>query len=372
MASLNKIIVGFIKVQLWRRFDWGIVLAGLLLSLVSLAALYSLAVATDSPVWDNLIRQSIALALGLVVFLFFAIFDYKIFERYAYWIYGGGLLLLIGVLIFGTTLRGTQGWFVIGPFNFQPVEALKIILVITLARFFSQQSWPLNQLRHFVLAGLLTAVPVVLVLLQPDFGSAFLLILIWSGFVVAIGPRPRHLLLFAGLAIMALLIGWYGVFAPYQKDRLATFVNPAADPLGTGYNVNQSMIAIGSGQLWGRGLGFGSQSQLNFLPAAQTDFIFAVIAEGLGLLGVFLTLALFFLLLSRLLNIAKKTHDNFGLFLVVGIIALLFSQIVLNIAVTLGIAPVTGVTLPLISYGGSSLILTFAMLGIAQSVYRRS
>ena len=352
----------------WRQYDWLLTIAVVLLATIGLVALYSLALASQTPDWDSLIKQAVALVLGLAAFIGMSFFDYHLWEKYAGWLYGFGMMLLAGVLLFGATIRGTQGWFVLGGFNFQPVEAVKIILIIVLAAYLARRTWPLNQLRHFIGAGLITAGPVILTMLQPDFGSAFLLLLILGSLIVLIGPRRRHWLLFGVLGIVTLMIAWYGIFAPYQKERVMTFLNPSADPLGAGYNVSQSMIAVGAGQWFGRGLGFGSQSQLKFLPAAQTDFMFAVIAEGLGMVGVVLVLGLFTVVIVRLWQTAQRCRDNFGLFLVAGVTCLLFTQVVLNIAVTMGVAPVTGVTLPLISYGGSSLILTLAALGLTQSV----
>ncbi|MFA6533869.1 MAG: rod shape-determining protein RodA [Patescibacteria group bacterium] len=347
-------------------------LSAFLLVCFGLVAIYSVTLSGEGANWDLLTRQLVAVALGLGLFFGLAFFDYQLLQSYARWLYGFGLLILTAVLIFGSSLRGTKGWFVIGGWSFQPVEVVKIVVIIFLAYYFSRQSRPLNQLKYFIISGLGVLAAFALTILQPDFGSGLILFFLWLGVVLVIGPRWWHLalLLVAGLAVF--LLAWNFAFAPYQKDRIRTFLDPAADPLGAGYNVSQSMIAIGAGGWTGQGLSLGSQSQLRFLPEAQTDFVFAVIAEELGLLGVLLLLGLWSLIFWRLFVIARRCHDDFSLFLILGIILLFLIHLLMNIGMNLGLAPVTGITLPLVSYGGSSLIFMLGAIGIAESVRLRN
>jgi rod shape determining protein RodA len=225
-------------------------------------------------------------------------------------------------------------------------------------------------LRFVIATGLITAVLAGLIMLQPDLGSAIILIGLWLGLLMLTRTRKLFLFLIIGAGAAVFIFGWFFFFADYQKERILTFVDPARDPLGAGYNVTQSVIAIGAGNVFGRGLGFGSQSQLHFLPETQTDFIFAVIAEELGFVGVLLVLVLYFILLWRLTTLARRCQSDFDTYTVLGIALLFFIQIVLNIGAAVGLLPVTGITLPFLSYGGSSLIMNFFLIGIAESIAR--
>ncbi|MBI5621998.1 rod shape-determining protein RodA [Candidatus Falkowbacteria bacterium] len=354
-----------------KNFDWVLMGSAFLLVSFGLAVVYGVTLSREVPDWSNLQKQGIAAVLGFVLFFLFSLLDYTLLYRLVYWFYGLSVALLSAVLIFGVTIRGTRGWFSLAGFNFQPVEFVKIAVIIMLAYYFSRRTRPFNQMRYFLVSGLLVFVLFALVILQPDFGSGLMLFFIWLGLLLIIGPRPRQLLSFAAVGVVAFVVLWNFVFAPYQQDRLRTFINPQADPLGSGYNVTQSVIAIGSGGLVGRGLSFGSQSQLKFLPEAQTDFVFAVIAEEFGLLGVLLLLGLFTVMMYRLYKIARRCRDDFPLFLILGVMVLLLSQLLMNIGMNLGMAPVTGITLPLVSYGGSSLLFMLFALGLAHSVRTR-
>jgi rod shape determining protein RodA len=219
---------------------------------------------------------------------------------------------------------------------------------------------------------LVTLFFVGLILLQPDLGSSLVLFGIWFGVMILAGIKKRYIALLVCLLVVVFSLGWLFVFQDYQKDRLLTFAYSDRDPLGAGYNVIQSIIAIGSGQFFGRGLGFGSQSQLHFLPEAQTDFVFSVIAEELGFIGTFIVLTLYFLLLWRLIRVAQLSTSEFGAYVVLGIIFLFIIQLVLNIGGSTGLLPITGVTLPFVSYGGSSLITNYILIGIALGIARSS
>ncbi|OGH70165.1 MAG: rod shape-determining protein RodA [Candidatus Magasanikbacteria bacterium RIFCSPHIGHO2_02_FULL_51_14] len=351
----------------FRNYDWLLTAAVLVLAAVGFAAIYSV----DLSRGDTLVyfpTQAIAFGIGVLVLLIAAGLHASVYETYAKWLYLGGFLLLAAVLVFGETVRGTTGWFRILGVSFQPAEFAKVGLVVALGWLIHRYDRGFHKPQFVVASALLALLPAGLILLQPDFGSAFVLLAVWFGMMLFSGIQKRYIALIAGALAFGFIAAWLFVFADYQKDRFLTFLNPERDPLGAGYNVTQSVIAVGSGQFFGRGLGFGSQSQLHFLPEAQTDFIFSVISEELGFLGASVVLLLFFFLLSRLLRIVRASRSEFGAYVALGILLLFFAQIMLNVGGAVGLLPITGVTLPFVSYGGSSLIMNFLLVGIAQSV----
>ncbi|MEK7496816.1 MAG: FtsW/RodA/SpoVE family cell cycle protein [Patescibacteria group bacterium] len=313
-------------------------------------------------------RQLFGAILGLIAMFIIASIDYRILRSWSRLIYFGGILLLILVLIFGVTIRGTTGWFNFGLLTFQPVELVKIAWIITLAAYLTMVGPPLTWLKT-VNATFLLLPLVGLILWQPDFGSAFLLIAVWGAMLCAM-PKPKKWWLVMGaFAIVVLLVGTL-FLKPYQKDRLMVFFNPQADPLGSGYNVRQSIIAVGSGQILGRGLGLGTQSQLRFLPEQHSDFIFASITEELGLVGGILILGLWFGFFYRIYFLMRRARDDFAVLLALGIFSLFAVQVVLNIGMNLGLAPVVGITLPFMSSGSSSLVASLLMVGVLQNLAR--
>lgn len=354
-------------------YDWLLLSAVLLLCAFSLAALYGIATGFEQPNFFNLQKQFVFILIGLGVMVGVSSVGLPRLRQSSGFLYAIGLGLLVAVLIFGQTLRGTTGWFTIGTIGFQPVELAKLALIVALARAFGSRpgSGPLPN-RTLGVTALLTGVYAALTLLQPDFGSATLLIFIWCGMAGLSGITRRQALVGLALTIVIATVGWNFVLQPYQQQRIITFLNPAADPYGRGYQVRQSIIAIGSGQWLGRGLGSGSQSQLKFIPASQTDFIFAVIGEELGLLGTTLVLAAYLVLFLRCVVLIRRASDDFAVYLALGISLLFFSQVVINIGMNLGLLPVTGIGLPFLSYGGSYLVMTFALVGVAQAVARAS
>jgi rod shape determining protein RodA len=281
-----------------------------------------------------------------------------------------GLALLATVALFGTTVRGTTGWIGLGSFHFQPVELIKLIMAIFLAGFLSKKKSEFGLVVRVAASVILVSVPIFLILLQPDFGSAAIIVGGWIVMLVASDSNKKHLLAL-GLIVLVLAGGSWHFLKVYQKERIVALMQPELDPQGSGYNVIQSMVAVGSGGVLGKGIGHGSQSRLNFLPEKHTDFIFAVIAEELGLIGSLAIVALFGLLLFRLKEIARTARDNLGRLLVIGIMATFFLQIFVNIGMNIGLVPVTGVPLPLVSYGGSSLVVMLASIGVAENVYLR-
>lgn len=349
------------------RFDWVITLIVFVLTAVGIAAIYSV----DLSQGNELIyfpTQITALVLGIIALFLASLVHTSVYQSASRWAYGISFILLVAVLFFGVTIRGTTGWFRVGSFSFQPAEFAKIGFVLFLADWIYRYNRRFDSWQFVVSSGFIMLVLFVLILLQPDLGSASIIAGIWFGSLIITGTKKRYIAVILGGVIMFFILGWLFVFAPYQKDRLLTFIYPDRDLLGSGYNVQQSVIAIGSGRFFGRGLGFGSQSQLHFLPEAHTDFIFAVIGEELGFIGVILVLSLYFLLCWRLMWLARQTKDDFSAYFVLGVMLLFFIQMFVNIGATLGVLPVTGLTLPFISYGGSSLLMNFILLGIVQSV----
>ncbi len=256
----------------------------------------------------------------------------------------------------------------LGNYAFQPIEFMKLGLITELARYFGEHAERRFGWKDFMKSGAITAIPIALAMLQPDLGGAILLGGMWLVMVFFAGVRWQHVAMMVLAAAVVFVVGWFLVFHDYQRERVMTFINPASDPLGSGYNVAQAKIAIGAGGLFGRGLGSGSQSQLRFLPEAQADFVFAVIAEELGFIGVAVVMVFLGMLLLRLVTTARTTRDTFAAFLVLGVFAAYGVQAVVHIGANLALLPATGVALPFVSYGGTSLVLSCVLLGVAQSV----
>lgn len=356
--------------QTLKKIDWILFVVVFLLVAVGLVIQYSLVLNSESGDFSQFYKQLFAFAAGLFLFFIFSCFDYRWFSNFSALLYFFSALLLLGVLFFGQNIRGTQGWYVFGPINFQPVELVKIFLIIFLAAFFSSRLKKNIKLNLLDLAssGFFVFILFTLVILQPDLGSALLLFGVWLIFFLVVSKK-RFLFLTAALAIVGFIfLVWSFFLQDYQKDRLLTFINPGRDPLGVGYQVNQSIIAVGSGKFFGRGLGLGPQSQLHFLPDAGTDFIFSVIAEEFGLFGVSIIFILFGLLFWRLFVYTKLAYTDFSLLLIIGFLGLIFLQVFINIGMNIGLLPVTGIPLPFVSYGNSSLIAFFIALGILDSI----
>jgi rod shape determining protein RodA len=353
-----------------RSFDWQLFTCVIFLVMMGLASVYSVDLSRGSELF-YFKKQLIAFGVGLGL-LFAASISQHILWRYvAKWWYLFSFILLAGVLVFGQTIRGTKGWFSLFGFSFQPVEMAKIALILMIAYIVSRFGRRFDRPLFFFGTAMVALVYIGLVMLQPDLGSALLLASIWFGMVWAVGARRLYLVGVVAAVIVLAVLGWFFFLQDYQKDRVANFINPERDPLRSGYNIAQSTIAIGAGQFFGRGLGFGSQSQLRFLPEAQTDFVFSVIGEELGLAGVVALFALFAVLFWRLLLIIRKSEDDFVATAATGILILFFVQLVTNVGANLGLLPITGVTLPFVSYGGSSLVINLLLVGILESMMVR-
>jgi len=363
---MNKLI-NYLK-----KFDWVLLSAVFLLICFGLIEIYSIALSQDDLSLANFKKQIVFIVIGILLLFLFSFIDYHNFYSLGNLIYALGAILLLAVLFFGENIRGTRGWFDFGGFNFQPVELVKIILIIFLSRYFSNVSVKLNPLKHLALSGLGTFLLILLVLKQPDFGSALILFMIWASMVVLAGFKKKYLLIIGLILVLVFSSGWIFFFKDYQKQRIFTFLNPSFDPLNQGYNITQAIIAVGAGGLTGRGVGFGSQTQLKFLPEAQNDFIFAVIAEELGFLGVTLVIFFFSVFFYRMLISLKKINNDFGIFFVLGAMALIFIEMFINMGMNIGLLPVVGISLPFLSYGGSAIISTLMLVGIIESIIIRS
>lgn len=347
------------------KIDWILLLSVLLLLGIGLTVLYSISTAVPSDGKLSIFwRQLIFVFVGAAFMLFFAFFDYQNFKSKSTLIYFLTLIVLGVVLFFGLTIRGTAGWIGLGSFHIQPVEIAKLSLIIFLASFISQKKMELGETGRLVTSLILCGIMILLVIKQPDFGSAMVLVGIWVMMTAISGISKKRIFIIVSFGVLLAVLGWFQL-QTYQKDRIYSLVKSGiVDPQGSGYNVIQSMISVGSGGLIGKGIGHGSQSQLNFLPEKHTDFIFASIAEELGLLGSFFILGLYLLVFYRMKVIALNAPDNFGFLIVIGIMTMFFIQIFENVGMNIGIMPVTGIPLPLLSYGGSSLITVMISIGI--------
>jgi len=353
-----------------RSWDFVYISSIFLLSCLSLLVLYGLgAESGESWISTIFIKQFIYTLIGIAFFFVFSHIDYRYFKSLSTWFYFSSITILVFVLVVGETVRGTVGWIQLGSWQFQPVEIVKIALILFLASFIAQKKTQLHEKTRIITSLVLTLTLVMLVLLQPDFGSAMILMGIWLGTMLFSGMQKKYifLLLFGG--ILLIFSGWF-LLEDYQKLRVINVIHPQADARGSGYNVIQSIIAVGSGGMTGKGIGQGSQSQLNFLPEKHTDFIFAATTESLGFIGAMFVLSLYLILLYRIKTIALTSHDSFGYFIALGAFSMFFIHIFINIGMNMGILPVTGIPLPLLSYGGSSLVSTYILLGIVLSIQR--
>lgn len=313
-------------------------------------------------------------AMGLLLSL-----DYRALEKYSRLLYVATVIGLALVWVLGLRAGGSQRWLRLGGFSFQPSEFAKIVVIVSLARYLSEREEPeWGSLRELVGPFVYVGLPTLLVLLQPDLGSALVFVGILFGMLAIAGANLRHLagILATGLlgAVFLVLLagrGYYPLLKEYQIKRLMVFINPYSDKMGAGWNVIQSMIAVGSGGFFGKGLLAGSQVQLNFLPAHHTDFIFSVVGEELGFIGAFTLLVVYYLLLRRGVRIIAEAKDEFGRLIAAGVVSMLFFHIAINVGMTIGLAPVTGIPLPFISYGGSSLITNMLGIGLLLNVHMR-
>jgi rod shape determining protein RodA len=317
-------------------------------------------------------HQLVWIIISLVVFFVLSSLDIRFLKRtyvlVILYVFFTGLLLLL--FVFGHIAGGAQSWFSLGGFSFQPSDLMKLILILMLAKYFSRRHIEIGNFKHIFISGLYAFIPFVLIFLQPDFGSAIIIALIWLGMILVSGISKKHLLFVFGVVALAFGLLWNFSFHDYQKARIINFFSPLSDIQNTGYNAYQSTIAVGSGKLIGKGVGFGTQSRLKFLPEYETDFIFSAFSEEWGFVGVVIIFILYALLIWRILHLALLGTTNFEILFGVGLAIYFTSHLIINIGMNIGLMPVTGITLPFMSYGGSHLLTEFAGLGIFMSMNR--
>lgn len=347
--------------------DWIIFFAMIILIAFGILTIYSTSFTQGQLLSSLYFRQIIYAVIGLVLFFFVSRLDYKIFAQVSGSLYLLTLLLLVVTFALGITTRGSTRWIDLGFFRLQPSEIMKPILISLLAFYYSTREK--ITFRDFCFTFLLMIIPAALIFRQPDLGSALVLFGIWVMMTLVSGVSWRFLAAFGLVFLLVVPVGLNSL-KDYQKERLTTFLNPQIDPQGSGYNIIQSIIAVGSGQISGRGFGRGTQSHLNFLPEQHTDFIFATMAEELGFVGTSLVLLIFLVLTIRIINIARRAPDQYSLLLVTGILSMIHLQLFINIGMNMGLLPVTGITLPFISFGGSSLVALIISIGLVESVAR--
>lgn len=361
-GGMNFIISHF------KKFDWIIAGAAALLALIGLVSLYSSSLYSEN--FSNFNKQVVFLAIGLSVFLAMSFFDWRIFRENSALIlglYGFSILMLAGLFFFGSANRGVRTWYDLGAVTIDPIEMLKPVFLILLAKYFSNRHIKMFQIRHVMLTGFYAAVPVALIFFQPNLGPCLVILALWAGMLLIAGIKPRHFLALAACFLAIFAFSWLFLMKDYQKDRIASFFVPN-DPLGVSWSQNQARIAVGTGGWLGKGFGRGSQTQYGFLSEPQTDFIFAAICEEFGILGVAVVLGLLFLLIWRITAAGLRAPDNFSRIFCAGFAMLFFAQAAIHIGVNVGFLPIIGLPLPLASYGGANMMATFAVLGVIESI----
>lgn len=368
---------------MWHRLkqlDWILIIAIFLLVSIGLLSIYSSSFGQGD--FFNFKKQVIFFGLGIILMFFFSSFDWRVFRENPYLIlilYFLCLVGLAGLFFFAPEIRGVRSWYKIGPVSIDPIEFTKIILVILLAKYFSMRHIEMYRIRHILLSGFYILLPITLIFFQPDLGSVLILLLLWMGILIISGIKLRHFLILILCGLLILILSWGFLLKEYQKERVISFITTQSiyraglaispiEPLGISWSQNQARIAIGSGGIFGQGIGSGSQTQYGFLPEPQTDFIFSAIAEEMGLIGVVILFLLFLILIWRIIKIAISSKSNFPRLYAVGLSIVLISQVFIHIGMNLGVLPVIGISLPLVSYGGSNLIALFAGLGILQNL----
>jgi rod shape determining protein RodA len=355
------------------HFDFWLLGATLLLIIIGVLMIYSATacITGDALDWASpTIRQVLYATLGLVGMFVLAFIDYRFYAslRLPIWVFTLGILAIVSVL--GQMTHGAQRWIDLRIFLFQPSELSKLLLVLVVARYMADHEAEMSRWRFLAISFFFVAVPIGLVYLQPDLGTAIVIAASWGVMALAAGMRLRDVLILLAVAVVVTPFVWTNLL-PYQQERIVIFLDPTHDPLGAGYNVTQARIAIGAGGLWGLGFCSGTQSQLRFLRIRQTDFIFSVIGEELGFIGAVFVIALFAFILFRLMRAAMLARDTYGKLVVIGFIAIILVQSYVNLGMNLGLMPVTGIPLPFVSSGGSSLITLLLGEGIAQSILLR-
>lgn len=355
--------------RIWREWDWTVVICTLLLISVGVVIIGSAThVNRDGLDINDLVsKQLMFFVINTVVIVMMQWFDYRRLRSWGRPLYFITILLLVAVMLIGTSALGAQRWIQIGPITIQPSEFTKLLMIISMAQMMENRVNKLNTFRSLVPIVLYVGIPTLLVFKQPDLGTSLVYLAILCGMLFVAGIRMRLVQIIVGVAVVFAPLGWF-VLQEYQKQRILVFLNPNIDPFGAGYHIIQSKIAIGSGMILGKGLFEGTQSQLNFLPENHTDFIFSVIGEELGFVGCVIVLLLLFLLIYRSIMIARSANDTFGTLLATGIGSMLVFEVLVNVGMTTGIMPVTGIPLPFISYGVSALTTNMISVGLLLNI----
>lgn len=349
-----------------KRLDFVLLFSVILISGIGLLSIYS-----SSP--SLLLRQAVFVVGGIFLMVAISFIDWRSLKENSYiiiFLYLLSLFSLYGLLLFAPTIRNVRRWYEVGPILFDPGEITKIILIVLLAKYFSTRHAEMYNVLHIVLSGLYVLVPAFLIFKQPDLGSSLILIIMWIGVLFLSGIKLKHFMVLALIGATLFLSGWFFFLEDYQKDRAIAFINPELDPQGIGWGQTQAKIAVGSGGLFGKGIGSGTQTQYGFLPEPQTDFIFSAIAEEFGLVGVAILFFGFIVFLWRLVVIVFRSKTNFPRLFVFGFALLVLAQVFINIGMNLGLLPIIGTPLPLVSYGGSNLFFIFFCLGIIQNIQK--
>lgn len=340
------------------KIDWLVLLPIFIINFFSLLIIYSLR-------QDLFFSQLMFVILGLICYFVLSFLDYKIFENFGLWFLILSIILLFITFFIGEVTRGAIRWIKIGSFGFQSSEFVKPLLILTFSGFASKLN--LTKIKDLLIMLLIFIIPWLLIFKQPDLGNSIVLLVIWLGIVYKARIKNLYTIVTSVFVIILFPLLW-NFLKPYQQQRITTFIDPNSDPLGRGYNILQALISVGAGQLFGQGLGKGSQGQLFFLPESHTDFVFSAFSEELGFIFTAILIASYFILLLRIIFIAKEHQDKFASLVAIGVFCMIFIQTVINIGMNLGIAPITGITLPLFSFGGSSILSTFICLGLLQSI----
>lgn len=352
-----------------KQIDWLLLSAVLLLCLAGLVTMNSFM--AENSHFD---RQAIWIGVSLAVFFILSFGDFRFLRKTGVlvWLFLASSAILILLLILAKATKGAQSWFKFGLLSFQPSDPIKLVVILILAKYFSRRHIEIANIRHILVSGFYVLVIFMLVFLQPDFGSAIIIFLVWFGMVLVSGISKKHLLAVFLSGVLAFSGLWFYVFKDYQKARIVNFIHPMTDIRNTGYNAYQSMIAVGSGEFFGKGIGYGTQSKLQFLPEYQTDFIFAAFAEEWGFAGVILVFILFGIVFWRIISNAVHGATNFEILFGAGLAVLFMSHFAVHVGMNIGLLPVTGTTIPFMSYGGSHLVMEFAGMGILMGMKKYS
>ncbi len=359
-----KSIINHIK-----QLDWILFGSTALLTIIGLLSLYSFSIGRAN--YLDFHKQLAFFAIGFVLMILISFFEWRLLKNDSYvvlFFYIVGVIALAGLFVFAHQIRGIRAWYTIGSISVDPIEFMKLVLAILMAKYFSMRHIEVYRIRHIFISGIYFAIPIFLIFLQPNLGSALVLGILWIVMLLASGIKIRHFLAIITVAILVFSVGWTSILHDYQKNRILSFIEPELDPLGIGWSQLQAKIAIGNGGLFGQGIGKGTQTQYLFLSEPHTDFIFAAIGEEFGFAGIVAVFLCFLVLIWRILSVGIRAQSNFPRLFAIGFAIVLIFQFFVNVGMNLGLFPIIGLPLPFVSYGGSSLVLSFVGIGILQSI----